>query len=202
MYESYLNFIMNALSNEKLYSQFKSNNDYRGILEHVSQNQGQQYYELIKNEFNITNESIIDFVNLNDRLGCPIKYNINNIICSPTSLRYIYHALIILKYIKSLNLNNLNIVEIGGGYGGLCLAINYFQKFFNLNITEYNIIDLDQALKLQQKYLLNFNDIKFNINYISSSTYGKDLLLNNYFLISNYCYSEITEENKPAVCQS
>ena len=195
MYDSYLNFINILLNNENIFLNFKSNNDYRHILEHVCVEQGLEYLKLIKNEFNIEDNKILNFVNLNDKIGNPIKNQIMNFSCSPTSLRYIYHSLLILKHVKNLNINNLKIVEIGAGYGGLCLALNFFKDDFNIIIEEYNIIDLDLVLKLQQKYLNNFK-LDFNVNFIYANTHGKTLENNNYFLISNYCYSEIDEYNR------
>ena len=44
------------------------------------------------------------------------------------------------------------IVEIGGGYGGLCRSINCLCDF-----EEYHIYDLESCGKLQKKYLSNFN---------------------------------------------
>lgn len=194
-YNDYINYI-NKIIHEKTLGSFKSNSIYNGILEHVSYEYGLQYYELILKEFNIDNNLIFDFTKLNDSIGNPIKYNYNNINCSPSSLRYIYHACLILDYMKTCNLNNINIVEVGGGYGGLCLAINYFSKYFNVSISKYNIIDLPVVIKLISKYLSYFN-LEFEIDIHESHTYGCNLP-DNLFLISNYCYSEIDtiERNK------
>ena len=51
----------------------------------------------------------------------PLKYNYKDFgTCSPTNLRYIYQSMLILKFMKEKLLNNVNVIEIGGGYGGLC----------------------------------------------------------------------------------
>jgi hypothetical protein len=59
---------------------------------------------------------------------------------------------ILLKHIKDSKLENLEIVELGGGYGGLCLCLSHFSKILDVKISKYNIIDLDLVLKLQEKY--------------------------------------------------
>ena len=113
--------------------------------------------------------------------------------CSPTSLRYVLHAHIILEYQKKLNLNHIRIVEVGGGYGGLLLAILFYSPKFGINIQEYTIIDLPEANLIQKKYL-SFFTIHIHYNILSSENYGKDIQGDNLFFISNFCFSEISSE--------
>ena len=147
IYNNYQSFLQKNIDIHN----FKSNNTYQQILEHVTTDYGNKYLDLILDEFPQIDFSILHkFCIINDLYGKPIKYNFikNNhkINCSPTSLRYIYHALIILKYLKTTNCKN--IVEVGCGYGGLCLAINYFMNIFDIEITNYHIIDLEEPLNL------------------------------------------------------
>ncbi len=199
MYNNYNLFLQNIINSN--YEFFKSNYNYNSILEHVSLEYGNKYLNLIENEFpNINYSIILDFCKINDLYGNPKKEKFkdlsNNIlICSPTSLRYIYHSLIILKYYSQTKCKN--IVEVGCGYGGLCLAINYFMKYFDIEINNYHIIDLSEPLNLIKFYLNKHKSyIKININYHDSLTYGinipnsKDL-----FFISNYCYTEIEKKH-------
>lgn len=196
MYNNYTNYLTNV--NDTIISSFKSNMAYKGILEHVSFDHGQQYLQLILNEFSFINEEKIkNYCVLNDKYGMPNKRNFAKdgfvINCSPTSLRYVYHSLLILKHLKETNCNN--IVEVGCGYGGLCLAINYFMSDFEVNVEMYNIIDLSQPLNLIKKYLsLHKEFIKTNMAFHYSSTYGKSIENNKLFFISNYCYTEISKE--------
>ena len=154
MYNNYIDYIknINDIKNEN----FKSNPVYNDILEHVSYELGLKYLQLIQFEFNdISTENIIEFLQVNDKYGIPNKYvytfKNNKINCSPTSIRYIYHSLLILSNYR--NTECKNIVEVGCGYGGLCLAINYFSKILNININNYNIIDLPDTCNLITKYL-------------------------------------------------
>ena len=195
MYNNYQSFLQTPISIETF--NFKSNPNYRGILEHVSVEYGNKYLNLILEEFpDIGVSEINEFCNINDLYGNPkketfIKDN-NNLNCSPTSLRYIYHALTILQYYH--NTKCTNIVEVGCGYGGLCLAINHFMKFFETRIDNYHIIDLTEPINLIEHYLNKHREyIKVNINYHNSSTYGINIEDKNLFFISNYCYTEIDE---------
>jgi hypothetical protein len=155
---------------------FKSNPNYCQVLEHVDQGFGYQYLEKNQQEFPESLDELKDFINMNDKYGEPNKCVIDKYYCSPTSLRYFYQALLILKHISESNVDtSINIVEIGGGYGGLCLALH----FLNSNIESYTICDLLPVMKLQEIYLNAFN--------ISLSTEIKP----NSFLVSCYGLSEL-----------
>ena len=199
MYNNYNNLLKTLDISTLIKSQFKNNYHYCGILEHVSPDLGLKYLNLIQSEFpKITTESICAFLLLNDRYGSPNKsqYSLQNklIICSPTSLRYIYHALIILKHYKTTSCENM--VEVGCGYGGLCLAINFFARLLNIKINEYNLIDLSEPCRLIKGYLeLHKEHIDANIKVHLSETYGENVISDQkLFFISNYCYTEIDYE--------
>ena len=85
-------------------------------------------------------------------------------------------------------LNNIDIIEIGGGYGGLCFFINKLANLFNINVNTYTIFDLPEALQLQKKYLTDeLNVINLNFAEINNFTNIKE----NSFLVSTYAFSEI-----------
>lgn len=194
IYNNYTSY----LKGDNLLMSFKSDPYYNSILEHVSLPHGEKYLDLILKEFpDISKQQIIEFCQLNDSIGSPIKYLINNtnlnIECSPTSLRYVYHSLLILKHIKDTKCKN--IVEVGCGYGGLCLAINYFMKDYSIIINNYNLIDLSEPCNLIKEYLnLHKNNIYTKNEIHDSSTYGSNIYCNDLFFISNYCYTEIEKE--------
>ena len=171
---------------------FKSHPDYTYMLEHVNYLQGLDYLKIIKNNFSDFYKKyinyLIDLCNLNDKYGKTIKYNFQNFTkCSPTNLRYILHSLLILEDIKKYNLNSVDIIEIGGGYGGLCFYIFKIAKIYNIDIKTYTIFDLLEASKLQSVYLKSLN-IE-NCNFYQLDNYDK--LNTNSFLVSTYAYSEI-----------
>jgi len=161
---------------------FKSNPDYCQVLEHVDQRFGCQYLALIQQEFPGSLDKLQNFIELNDKYGKPNKCVVGGYYCSPTSLRYFYQALLVLKYIRELGLDSVDIVEIGGGYGGLCLAIHHLSDgYLSDKITSYTICDLLPVMKLQEMYLGAFN--------ISLSTEIKP----TSFLISCYGLSELDQ---------
>lgn len=167
---------------------FKSNPDYCQVLEHVDQGFGYQYLGLIQQEFPESLDKLADFIALNDKYGKPNKCIVDKYHCSPTSLRYFYQALLILKHVKDLNLTSIDIVEIGGGYGGLCLALYFLSREPQsaVRINSYTICDLLPVMKLQEMYLSAFN--------ISLSTEIKS----GSILVSCYGLSELDQYTRDA----
>lgn len=176
-------------------SGFKSDPRYVFVLEHVYPEYGYQYLQNAMKEFpEITLNQIREFVELNDLFGHPKKYYYDhlNTTCSPTSLRYVYHALTILRLYKQRNTRR--IVEIGCGYGGLFLAIQFFSKVMGITIEHYHLIDLPEVGGFIRQYLelhSSFLQIPYSIH--NSNDYGADIssLQDDLFLISNYCLTEI-----------
>jgi hypothetical protein len=173
---------------------FKANRVYQTILEHTSQQAAVLYLDFIKNEFRGLYDSnknlLIDLCNQNDKYGKPSKSPISDFcICSPSNLRYIYHSFLILSNIQKNKLYDVDLVEIGGGYGGLSLFIHNLAKLFNIKIKSYSIFDLKEVTILQKRYLALHN--------IDVNTYHIDdewQLNQNSYLISNYAFSEIPKD--------
>ena len=213
----------NYLQSNNTFADFKNNHQYCGILEHVSKELGDMYLSLIETEFDIPFEYISGFVTINDTYGNPKKESFYSnkyrimLECSPTSLRYIYHALIILQYYQTVQLTE--IVEIGCGYGGLCLAINYFADLLQVQIDKYHMIDLPDVCNLITHYLTKHESIvKIPFEMYESSTFGQGskgaqpltsseklsttIASDNLFLISNYCFTEIDHEYRNNYCMN
>lgn len=175
---------------------FKSNPNYQYMLEHVSGSQGVEYLNHIKIEFkefyDQYKNDLVELCSQNDSIGTPIKTEFDDFCnCSPTNLRYIYHALLILKHYQDggCDFRNGSFIEIGGGYGGLCFFIYKIAQKYNIHIKNYFIYDLPKVVELQRKYLNYFN---LNVNTL---TLDDDMSFESgdNFLISNYAFSEIDE---------
>jgi len=192
IYLHYLRCVRNNLYLAKHDLYFKSDTSYTYVLEHVSPQQGMLYLKLIQEEFpqiyTDHNTYLSTLCSQNDLYGKPNKYYLNGLgQCSPTNARYIYHSLLILDYARKCNLSNINFVEIGGGYGGLCFFIHNLAEIFDIKTNSYTIFDLSDVCKLQEKYLglLNVD--------VATAQLNTDMdLLPDSFLISNYAFSEIS----------
>lgn len=193
-YITYANYVDSFLESEEI-EKFKSNQNYTYMLEHVDLLQGNAYLDYLERDTKITSEDICTFSSLNDSIGKPNKETFKIGILSPSNLRYLFHAHLILTHMQNLGKRSPHIVEVGGGYGGLCLAINFLCNRYSVKPQSYTIIDLEPASKLQKKFLNKFT-LVFPTFFELSDTYGKDIPFTDMFLISNYCFSEISKKNQ------
>lgn len=193
IYSSYVQELRNLKKDPSFFSTFKSNKSFTDILEHISYQHGKEYLELINKEFGENIYNFIDLIKINDSIGKPIKHQYGNIEASPSNFRYIYHALLIGSKCKKWfsKKPRIKIVEIGGGYGGLCFYIKNILKDFDI---DYTIIDLPEPNYLQRLYL----DATHQQNTHTISCFDIDSLTGERFdlVISNYCLSEISRDNQ------
>lgn len=168
---------------------FMSNNNIMGIFG-VEKEWGYKYCDQIQKEFpdfvNIVHKGILDsiFIKLTT-FGKPDNFysDILKKNLSANTSRYIYHALLIQKYIYEKYKNiSIDIVEIGGGYGGLA----FWLQVLNKNISKYYICDLPVITQFQYKCLLYFDtECEFILNPLEFTKSDRPL-----FCISNYGFSE------------
>jgi putative sugar O-methyltransferase len=184
--DAYLKVCKDAAENDEVFETFKRNPAYTKILEHTSKGQGQIYWEYLKTHYkgDLFYPMLLKEFSYNDTYGLPRTYQYEGWQFSPTTLQYIYVLGRIQSGIKDIRFDGgINVIEIGGGYGGQCKIFCdfYFKR-------TYSIVDLPHAGLLQKKYLSKFN--------IPANIYEPDLfpLDKTYDLvISNYALSEVTE---------
>jgi hypothetical protein len=174
---------MKASIDADLFANFRRNKIYQQILEHVSQAQGSLFLEeIIK-----TDKSLLDRVEefrKNDEWGNPEVFEYPNLgLLSPTTLRYIK----VLADLVSLfgKLDNMNICEIGVGYGGQCRIINAVAE-----PAHYTLVDIKPALLLAQRYLDNYV-----LPTVMEYKTMNELEAKDYDLvISNYSFTELKRD--------
>lgn len=172
-----------ASTDESFFKRFKQDGRYRQILEHVSLDEAVQYTK----EFAVSNSEVLKYLDKfkeNDAYGNPDLYQFDQLgEISPTTIRYIKNTFDIIKNFDSSSIKN--IVEIGGGYGGLCKTLSCVIDFEN-----YVLFDLNEANLLSRKYVSNFPELKDKVQSFTldelSEIDGIDLL------ISNYAFSEVS----------
>ena len=145
----------------------------------------------------ISNKKFIsELISKNDSIGNPIKGNFPFFgECSPSNIRYLFHALLSANHMKKYDVKN--IVEIGGGYGGLCFYLFNICRLFDIPIESYTMIDLEDPVRLQEKYLNKIGDFNDKVVFLNNNNYDSHLN-ENYFLVSTYSIGEIEqgERNK------
>lgn len=172
-----------AIQDDRLFSNFRRNPIYNYALEHDSPEQGVEYIAASQKLKNLPD--FIEEFKRNDLVGNPIRATYEGIgEISPTTTRYI-------KILSDLQqefgtLDNLNICEIGVGYGGLCRIIDsYFQ------VQSYCLVDLESVVKLAQKYLKHF---EINTSIIGKSMDELETEDKYDLVISNYAFTELRTE--------
>jgi len=183
--ENYINAIEDMLSTEDKFLNFRSGSGgYAPILEHLTQAEGQIYVNYIIQNY----PELIQYVSKfkeNDSIGNPHLFNYNQFgDFNPTTLRYIKFLGDIRKTFGELN--DIHLVEIGGGYGGLVKILSNFYDFKTVKL-----FDLRKPLLLQKKYLNSFNiDVELY-------THEDMFVINeNTLVISNYAWCECDRETR------
>lgn len=177
VYIQYSAICEKALTKDHLFNAFRRNRHYTPVVEHCNEALGWEYFEEIRKESPELLKYFNKFVT-SEQVGDPLVYNYDGYMMSPTTLRYI-------KVLSDLivifgTLNNIDIVEIGVGYGGQCKIIHDIFK-----PKSYTIVDLPCSALLANKYLSNYN-----ITPIIRRSEDESII--NYDLcISNYAFSEI-----------
>ena len=175
---------------------FKSNTAYRQILEHVTQAQAEQYIAVMQRDFpdqwRMCRRSLLDAALANDSVGKPERAQFDSlgITCSPTNFRYMWQALAVVRHIRNLWLP-VDLVEIGGGYGGLAL---YLQWLFPHVFASHTIVDLPEAGAIQRSYAADFN---FPIRTVDGTDQAAvEAEVTESSLFSAYGFSELDEESR------
>tara|TARA_R110000765_G_C18797810_1_gene593252 strand:+ start:68 stop:853 length:786 start_codon:yes stop_codon:yes gene_type:complete len=179
-----------AASNDSYFDVFKSNPEYRQILEHVTEEDGHKYLQLIKEDNPWLLEKFDLFSN-NDKYGSPLKFTYKDTASdieefSPTTLRYVK----VLSDLFSMfgSLKGMKIIEIGCGYGGQSKIISSI-----FNIDSYTYVDLPEVVGLAKKYTDSVEMHEVDRKFITTD--NLTLLEESYDLvISNYAFTECSKE--------
>ena len=190
MAHSYIEACEKATVDDEYFNNFKSRYEIQTIFEHVPGWLGEKYLENILYNNPIILDRAEEFIRANDAYGSPrksqyFKYNIDGM--SPTTARY-------MKVLSDLiglygSLDNMNIVEIGGGYGGFTLVVSKMFKFKN-----YYNVDLETPGKLAQKYCTLTGVENFHVVTPTQLEKLEDIEID--LLISNYAFSECNYETQ------
>lgn len=177
--QAYPQVCIQASNDYRLFRNFRRNPIYNQILEHVSRKQGSEYLELISNDSDIL--AAMDSFKLNDNYGNPKMFHYPNIgMISPSTLRYIKILADIKTHFQTVD--NLNLCEIGVGYGGQCRVVNAYYR-----PATYCLVDIQPALALAQRFLDNYI-LPSVLTYKTMNELGKK---DFDFVLSNYAFTEL-----------
>jgi len=184
IYERFRLFNIQAVEDDEVFKNFKRHQDYTYMLEHVNQEQSDQYInEIMRDNPSLFESDIFERFAENDSVGNPLTYNSMFGNFSPTLFRYVKVLSDLKKHFESLD--GMNIIEIGAGNGGQC---NIISKLFQHK--SYTIVDLEDVMKLQKKCLDLLKTP--NVNFKKMEELEDDAQYD--LVISNYAFSEIPME--------
>ncbi len=161
---------LEASKDSDAFNHFKKNEAYRPILEGGPRLLFDTYLNHIQEHNNLSMfMDNLEKFRINDTLGDPDLYTDPEIgEFSPTTLKFAFNTIDILEFIKDHgDVNSIkNIVEIGGGYGGLCLILSGFIDF-----ESYTLIDLPEVCKLVKTYTSKFPQLKGKVKTVSCKSF-------------------------------
>lgn len=175
--KNYVQVCKEASEQYKVFHSFKQDKRFTAILEHCRVDIAENYIKQIRkdNPNLMKNNLFFD----NDKF-CDAKINTFKtefaiINASTSTIQYIGVLSNLIKYVP--NLDNLNIIEIGGGYGGQCKII-----YDHFSPKSYSIADINEVCQLQKKYTKLFDiDIK-TIDIEKDKDFEVDFVISNYAL--------------------
>ena len=152
---SYTQSCLESAENNELFDNFKKNDNYRTILEGGPKLFFDYYYQALNkhSNYSLFKDNLEKF-KINDKFGNPDTYTDEFVgEFSPTTLKFAFNAIDVISFIDKFGDRSKlkNIVEIGGGYGGLCLILSGFVDW-----DQYTLVDLPETCKLIDKYISNF----------------------------------------------
>ena len=179
---SYLAVCREAVRDPSVFATFRRHPDYTSILEHVSDDLGRSYAQLLAPQRRAAG-ALLDIARA-DTVGGPRTLTLaGGATLSPTTLRYLKVADDLERLFG--NLDGWDVVEIGVGYGGQCRVLD---SLFQLR--SYTLVDLRPVLHLADAFLNHFplrTSVSFKtMNELSPSDY--------HLAISNYAFSELNRE--------
>jgi len=178
----YLETCRSAVADDQIFTKFKSLQGYKNILEHVTPRQGAEYLQVAMEMAGDALLENIEAFKENDTIGTPDKFSYSETgKISPTTIRYIKNVFEMATLLGESPISR--VVEVGGGYGGLCKTLSVVCDF-----DEYILIDLPEAVAVQEKYLKNFPELYAKCKFVSCDDVKK--IKNIDLFISNYALSE------------
>jgi putative sugar O-methyltransferase len=176
----YLETCRKAVEDDEVFAIFKSLQGYKNILEHVTPRQGAEYLQVV---MQMSGDGLLENIEKfkeNDEIGTPDKFSYPETgKISPTTIRYIKNVFEMATLLQDNPIGR--VVEVGGGYGGLCKTLSVVCDF-----DEYIFVDLPEAVKVQEKYISCFPELYKKCKFVSCDDLEEikdvDLFISNYAL--------------------
>ncbi len=152
IYVNYIEAVREAIKQQPAEWTFKRDWRYREVLEHTPLEFARIMFDWSRKKMpQIDLDLICSLARKNDNFGAPTQLPIEGLgFYSAGNMRYLCHAIKVWQYLDSLKLPEVDIVELGGGYGGLALWIRGLASMFRTHVDSYVMIDLPEVCALQR----------------------------------------------------
>lgn len=171
---AYLEVCRRAAVGGAAFDSFRRHPDYTPVLEHVSEEQGRQYFDLLS--LNGRARARIHAVAERDDVGGPMLMRpAPGLTISPATLRYLKVADDLERMFGSLD--GASVVEIGVGYGGQCRVLDLL-----FELESFTLVDLRPVLSLAEQFL-GHCALRTKVSFLTMNELGpepRDLALSNY----------------------
>ncbi len=155
---------------------FKRMGEIRRLMEHVDPAHGWLYLATLPAPMP---KKLLAAMRANDESGGASLVNFNGLMIAPTTMRHGVTAYRLSQLFRPLG----NVIEIGGGYGALCLIMSKWAKFMS-----WTMVDLAPTLALAERYLNGVQNVRFMDAEGEGWGNGYDLA------VSFYAFSECSRE--------
>ena len=179
-HQAYVDVCFRAATDSAAFSGFRQDPVYAENVENVSEAIGAACLDRVMSDPVVV--AGLDALRQNDAIGGPRTVAYPGVgLMAPTTVRYLK----VLADLRRLfgSLDDLDMCEIGVGYGGQCRVINAVAR-----PATYGLIDIDPALALARCYLGHF----ITPAILSFWTLNELPPLDYDLVISNYAFSELS----------
>ena len=188
---NYINMCISFVKDNTLFKNFKREPHFQKILEGNELDVGEIALKSIDNLGK--REEFVELLPLfkeNEKIGNPQLLFFEGIgKVAPSTIIY---ANTYFEIKKLLNKNTpKKIVEIGGGYGGLCKILSSVYNF-----QEYILVDLPEVIELCKKYLSNFKQLNGKIKFVYVSEIDNVDFSNTDLVIADSSLAECNIETQ------
>ncbi|MEK9181599.1 MAG: putative sugar O-methyltransferase [Patescibacteria group bacterium] len=188
---NYINTCISFVNDDTLFKNFKRDPHFQKILEGNEFDVGEIALKSIDNLGK--REEFVELLPLfreNEKIGNPQLLFFEGIgKVAPSTIRYA-NTYFEIKKLLERNVPK-KIVEIGGGYGGLCKILSSVYDF-----QEYMLVDLPEVIELCKKYLSNFKELNGKIKFVYVSDIDNIDFSNTDLVIADSSLAECNPETQ------
>lgn len=178
----YRDALRRAAADDVVFASFRIESGVREIIEGIPDAAGADYHAKLRQHNSELLTGRWAEILENDRVGSPRLMYVSEGAVAPTTMRYAWNVCDMET--RGVALDGADVVEVGGGYGGLCRMIHAFHK-----PRSYSIVDLPEALALAKRYLDCYG-ISFEA--VPDNSLPDVALIDTF--ISNYALTELTRD--------